>query len=106
MIQIMCNQRDFDFLQNTRTMVLLNAACKGSALNTWLGARSFHLITMALASEALGGLLTLSPQGWKTCRRHSEAQLMNGAEGLANCCLALSSSLGSRNLNSHADFIS
>jgi len=60
MIQIMCNQRDFDFLQNTRTMVLLNTACKASALNTWLRARSFHLIMMDPASEAPGSLLTLS----------------------------------------------
>lgn len=111
MIQIMCNQRDFDFLQKTRTMGLLNTACKRSALNTLLGASSFHLIMMDLAFEATGGLLALSSchfqcKGWKTSGEDTSRQLMNRAEGLASCSLALSSGMGSRNLNSLAHFIS
>lgn len=90
-------------------MVLLNTVRKGSALNTWVGARSFHLTIVDMASETPGSLLTLSShhfqhEGWKSSGRHFEAQLMNRAEGFDSFCLALSSSLESRNLNSHAEF--
>lgn len=129
MTQIMCNQRDLDFLQNTGTVELLNTACKSSALNSWLGARKFHLMMLDLASGASGSLVTLSchhfqfkgrnlSTSWTLTNRkkafwgllieHSVLFLWRGllwfgllksSCGFSSCCLALSSSLASRNLN-------